>query len=734
MTDSAITALHLQRRAMVYIRQSTPSQVENHRESTRRQYALAERARSLGWYPEQITVIDDDLGLSGASTDGRSGFARMTAEVALGGVGILLGLEVSRLARNNTDWYKLLDLCGYTDTLIGDADGIYHPKLFNDRLVLGLKGTFSEAELHILRARLDGGIRNKAARGELYRGQPIGYVRGDANAEIRIDPDEAIQAAIRSVFERFAEFGSVRRVWQWFMSEGLNFPVRQHQSAAVVWIPPSYSTIHLILTNPVYAGAYVYGKTRRERYVDDTGKVRTRTRKLPRSEWNVLIHDHHPGYVDWQTHEAILDRIASNTRPTPHGGGAVREGTALLQGIATCGQCGRRLRTRYTGRTSSPDYHCQGKTLVEGRHKSCMSIGAVQIDQAIANAVLEAIQPADLEAALLATEQFETDYDQALQQWRLAVERARYEAERVERRYRAVEPENRLVKRNLETEWERSLSALEDAQKELEHRVRDRPRQLTDAERTAVLTLGADLHLVWNAPGTVIRDKKELLRTALEEVIVTAPRGGYQAHLTLRWRGGLFTEIELDRPRKRQATIRTDDDIIELIRRLAQFHPDAVIAGVLNRQGKTTAHGHRFNKTRVGNLRNHWKIPRFDPATRPADTELVTIKRAAEILGVATSTVHRWLNDGFIDGEQTTPGAPWRIRISEACRLQFIERAPPNYVPMREAVQRLGVSRQTVLQRVKCGKLEAIHIRAGRKKALRIKVVDNQPSLLEHLE
>ena len=355
MTDSRITSLHLQRRAMVYIRQSTPSQVENHRESTRRQYALAERARDLGWHADQVAVIDEDLGLSGACADGRSGFAHMTSEVALGGVGILLGLEVSRLARNNTDWYKLLDLCGYTDTLIGDADGIYDPKLFNDRLLLGLKGTFSEAELHILRARLDGGIRNKAARGELYRGQPIGFVRGDANAEILIDPDEAIQAAIRSVFERFAEFGSVRRVWSWFMSEGLDFPVRRHLGADVAWIPPSYATIHQVLTNPVYAGAYVYGKTRRERHVDAAGAVRTRSRKLPRSEWSVLIHDHHPGYIDWQTHEAILERIAGNARPRPHGGGgAVREGTALLQGIATCGRCGRRLRTHYRGRTSSP--------------------------------------------------------------------------------------------------------------------------------------------------------------------------------------------------------------------------------------------------------------------------------------------------------------------------------------------------------------------------------------------
>ncbi|MDE0212206.1 MAG: hypothetical protein OXJ64_20290, partial [Boseongicola sp.] len=383
---------------------------------------------------------------------------------------------------------------------------------------------------------------------------------------------------------------------------------------------------------------------------------------------------------------------------------------------------------------SSPGYHCQGRTLVEGRHVSCLTIGAVQIDQAVAAAVLEAIRPASLEAALLAAEQIETGYEQGLEQWRLAVERARYDAERAERRYRAVEPENRLVGRGLEAEWERSLAALEDAQGELERRARNRPRQLTDAERAAILALGNDLQRAWNAPGTATRDRKELLRTVLEEVIVTAPRGECRAHLTLRWRGGLFTEAEVERPRKRQATIRTDDDTIDLVRRLAQFHPDDVIAGILNRQGKTTAYGHRFNTTRVRSLRNHWKIPRFDPTTRTGDAELVTIKRAAEILDIATSTVHRWLNDGFIDGEQTTPGAPWRIRITEAFRPRFMEQAPPDYVPMREAVRRLGVSRQTVMQRVKHGTLEAVHIRAGRKKALRIKVVDDQPGLFEQIE
>ena len=363
MTDpSKIKPSHTQRAAYVYIRQSTPGQVEHNRESTARQYALADRACQLGWSKEQVVIIDEDLGLSGSSTDKRSGFARLTNEVALAHVGIVLGLEVSRLARNNADWYRLLELCGITDTLIGDNDGVYHPALFNDRLLLGLKGTMSEAELHIIRARLDGGIRNKAARGELRRGLPVGFVWGEQDGEVLFHPDEAVTGAIRTVFERFAEFGSARRVWLWFRSEGLSFPLQTNPAGMpgpIRWVAPTYHALHQILTNPVYAGAYTYGKTRCERYVDAHGAVRKRMRHLPMEQWAVLIRDHHPGFIDWATFQANQARLDSNTRPMPHqAGGAVREGSALLQGIATCGHCGRRLHVHYRGRNSTPGYHC----------------------------------------------------------------------------------------------------------------------------------------------------------------------------------------------------------------------------------------------------------------------------------------------------------------------------------------------------------------------------------------
>jgi DNA invertase Pin-like site-specific DNA recombinase len=390
---------HIQRVAFVYIRQSSPAQVESNRESTARQYALVEKACQLGWAKEQVIVIDEDLGVSGSGFAERSGFARMTAEVALGHVGIVFALEVSRVARNNADWYRLFDLCCITDTLVGDSDGLYHPALFNDRLVLGLKGIMAEAELHILRARLEGGIRNKAARGELRRGLPVGFVWGEQDGEVRFHPDESVVSIMRTVFSKFTELGSVRKVWLWLRSEGLSFPTRKHMKSAIRWVTPTYTAIHAVLTNPVYAGAYIYGKSHRERYVDDQGKLRKRTRLLPMADWPVLLREHHPGYIDWTTFEANQARIDANEHPQPHeaGGGAVREGAALLQGLATCGKCGRRLHTHYTGRNASPGYHCAGKDIVSGRGVYCLNVGGVQIDQAVVDAFLKALTPAALE-------------------------------------------------------------------------------------------------------------------------------------------------------------------------------------------------------------------------------------------------------------------------------------------------------------------------------------------------
>jgi DNA invertase Pin-like site-specific DNA recombinase len=734
MIDSSkVMAAHQRRAAFVYVRQSSAGQVEHNRESTQRQYGLVERAVQLGWQREQVCVVDEDLGVSGSGLADRSGFAHMTAQVALGHVGIVLGLEVSRLARNNADWYRLLDLCGATDTLIGDGDGIYHPSLFNDRLVLGLKGTMSEAELHVLRARLNGGIRNKAARGELRRGLPVGFVWGDGDGEVRFHPDESVTQAIKNVFERFAEMGSARQVWLWFRTQDLRFPLQSSTLAEMRWVAPTYTKVHQVLTNPVYAGAYVYGRTRHERYVDPSGQLRKRMRRLPRAEWSIVLRDHHRGFIDWQTFEDNQQRIATNTRPRAHEpGGAVREGAALLQGIATCGRCGRGLRVYYGGRYSAPGYHCAGNAIVNGRGEWCLRVGGKQIHEAVASAFLSSIAPAGLRAAVVAAEQTQSDRDAAVVQRQQQVERARYEAQRAERRYRAVDAENRLVARGLETEWEKSLGTLAAAEAELARSQTQQPRALSHKDRDAILSLGADIGRVWSAPSTTDRDRKELLRSLLEEVVVAVHRDEHRAHLTLRWRGGIISDLDVELPRSSPPTIRTDEETIALVRRLAAHYPDAVIAGILNRQGRETARGLRFTANRVSSLRTHWNIPRFEPrpsADALATSELVTIESAAALLGVAPSTVHRWLNDGFIAGEQLTVGAPWRIRVTDELRARFVEQAPAGYVPMLEAIRILGVSRQTILHRVKRGELHAVHVRCGRRRGLRIKVPDTLPRL-----
>jgi len=730
--NSKIKPGHLQRTALVYVRQSSPTQLERNTESTDRQYKLVDRATAWGWARAQIIVIDEDQGRSGSGRVDRSGFERMAAEVALGHVGVILGLEVSRLARNNADWYRLLDLCGMTDTLIGDSDGLYHPALFNDRLVLGLKGTMSEAELHVLRARLEGGIRNKAARGELRRGLPVGLVWGEADGEVRFHPDEAVVGAIRTVFERFAEMGSVRQVWLWFRSQGLSFPSQSRPSSELRWGTPTYTALHHVLASPVYAGAYVYGKTRREHYVDEAGQIRRRLRRLQRSDWSVLIPHHHEGFISWDTYQKNQTRLAANIRPRAHqAGGAVREGAALLQGLATCGRCGRRLKVYYDGKNSVPGYHCPGNVLVNGRGGYCLRVGAGVIDQTVAKAFLNTVTPAGIEAALAAEATLDAEHDQTVKQWQLEVERLRYEAERAERRYRAVEPENRLVARGLETEWEKRLREVTTAETELASRQKERPQKITPQERQAIRALGADVPCVWSAPTTSDRDRKELLRTLVEEVKITLQREIFQAQLALRWRGGAILELTAPLPRRREPPLRTDEDTVALVRRLAVHYSDALIAGIVNRQGRRTVRGERFTAAKIGSLRRYRNLPGFQPPATPIPGEPVTVEKAAEILGLAPGTVLRWLADGFMVGEQITPGAPWRIRMTDELRAQFIDEEIEGYVPMIEATKLLDVTRQTVLQRVKRGELQALHLRRGKRKGLRIKVIHPQATLFD---
>ena len=728
-----ITSSHLSRAALIYVRQSTLAQLERNTESTARQYDLVNRARQLGWPREAIRVIDGDLGISGSVTGQRAGFEGLVAEVALGQVGIILALEASRLARDNAAWYRLLDLAGVCDTLVADADGVYHPALFTDRLVLGLMGIMAESELHVLRARLEGGIKNKAARGELRRGLPVGLIWGEGDGEICFHPDEAVTGVLRATFEQFAVSGSVRATWLWLRAQQLRWPLQQAvylhgKPGEITWVEPTYHAVHTTLTHPAYAGAYVYGRTRDERCLGPDGALRTRRRKLPRDQWEVLIPDHHPGFTDWDTYLANQARIGANIRPQARqpGTGAVREGSALLQGLATCGTCGRKLAVFYRGPAKTvPNYYCQGSAeLVDGRGSRHMNVGGQAIDAAVAEAFLAALQPAALQACLHAAEQLEHGHDAALDQHRRQVEQARYQAVKAERRYRAVDPENRLVARGLETEWNTALQQLADAEAELTRRQTARPKALTPAERDAILALGDDLGQVWDAPTTTDKDRKQLLRTLLEEVNITARRDDPDPHarLVLRWKGGAITELTVPL-RRPQPKIRTDDDTVDLVRRLAVHYPDAIIAGILNRQGRRTPRGLSYTAGRVQGLRHYWGIPRHQPATSaPAEGELLNVAQAARQLGIAPSTLLRWLNDGFIAGEQVTPGAPWRVRLTDQLRGMLADTTPDGWVALHHASRTLGISRQTVLQKVKRGELRAILTRTGRRKGLRIEI------------
>jgi DNA invertase Pin-like site-specific DNA recombinase len=727
---SKVTASHRCRAAVVYVRQSTLAQLHRNTESTARQYDLHERAVALGWAREQVRVVDADLGVSGSVTGQRDGFESLVADVALGQIGIILALEVSRLARDNSAWYRLLDLAGACDTLVADADGVYHPGLFNDRLLLGMKGMLSEAELHVLRARLTGGIRNKAARGELRTGLPVGLVWGEADGEIRLHPDEAVTGVIAAVFDQFAVSGSVRATWLWLRDNNLRWPLqsvgyRRDRLPEITWVEPTYHAVHTTLTHPTYAGAYVFGRTRQDRYVADDGRLRMRQRRLPQNEWEVLITEHHPGFIDWDTYQTNQDRIGANIRPQQHqpGTGAVREGAALLQGLATCGTCGRKLAVFYRGPTkSTPGYYCNGTgELVDGKGVRHLNVGGQAIDAAVAEAFLTALSPAAVQACLAAAEQLEAGYDAALDQHRRQVEQAQYHALKTERRYRAVDPDNRLVARGLETEWNTALQHVANAEAELARRETARPKTLSTQERTAILALGDDLDQVWTAPTTTDKDRKQLLRTLIDEVQITVRRDDTDPHaeLLLRFTGGALSELTVPL-RRPQPSIRTDEDTIDLLRRLAVHYPDTKIAGILNRQGRRTARKLSYTANRVASLRHHWNIPCHQPTDEPQEGELLNVSTAAKHLGIAPSTLLRWLNDGFVAGEQLTPGAPWRIRITDQLRDMVVDDAPEGWLALHHASRALGVSRQTVLQKVKRGELQAVLTRTGRRKGLRI--------------
>jgi excisionase family DNA binding protein len=672
MSSEKIHPEHLARPAFVYVRQSTFDQVRHHHESRRRQYDLQGHARTLGW--TQVVLIDEDLGKSGATAVGRTGFQRLVAEVSLGHAGAVFGLEVSRLARNNRDWYQLLDLCGLMNTLIVDAEGVYDPRQLNDRLLLGLKGTISEAELGWIRQRAQEGLLAKARRGALILGLPVGYVQ-TRDGRIEKHPDQRVQHAIELVFAKFTEVGSVRQTLLWFRQEQVPLPAGDRDPTwgeRVTWRLPVYNTVLKVLTNPFYAGAYAFGRTETRTAVVDGQPHKTRGHRRPREAWIALLRDHHDAYIPWETHERIRALVDHNAQMKGlMVRGAVRRRPSLLPGLLRCGQCGRRLHVSYSGTTGYvPRYRCRGAALNHGTDW-CLAFGGLRVDEAIEREILRVLRPGALEAAL-ATSTATTDEAEAQRRAvDLELREARYEAERARRQYDVVEPEHRLVAETLERRWNTALArvqALEDRLDALDATA----AATTPPDRAQLLRLAEDFPRVWTGAATDMRLKKRIVRLLIEEIVVsTIDSATPQLVLIIHWKGGKHTRLVVPRNRKGQHRYVTDRAIVDVVRELARAQPDQHIARVLNRLGYRTGAGHAWTQSRVAGLRSHHQIPTFDRRVdRPA---LLTMADAAVRLGISATTVRRMITRGLLPATQPVREAPWAIR-REDLDLETVQR------------------------------------------------------------
>ena len=668
---SKITPDHLRRAAHVYVRQSSLDQVQHNRESQRRQYGLASRARDLGWI--DVVVIDDDLAISGSGVR-RPGFERLLAAICDGRVGAVLTIEVSRLARNGRDWHTLLEFCGIINCLIVDEDSIYDPRLANDRLVLGMKGTMSEMELSVMRQRLTEARRFKAQRGELFGRIVAGYCRPAYEDRIEKDPDRRVQEAIELTFKKFGELQSIRQVHRWLRRESITLPKPAYgpYGRHIVFEPPGYWNVHAIITNPTYAGAYSYGRSMHCVRLEDGRKRVYQDRSKPRDEWQVLILDHHEGYISWAEFESNQAVVANNAGSR----GlmvrrAVRKGAALLSGILRCGHCGHKMWVGYSRGTHR--YFCRGG---EQKHGGayCISFGATRIDRAVSAELLQMIQPLGVDAALNAIAAQETEASDRRRQIELALQQARFESERARRQYDAVEPENRIVVAELERRWNQRLLTVHELQAKLE-RIDEQPRQsLSEAERSELLRLGTDLEHAWNHPAATAETRKRILRTLLVEVVASVVDN--EIHLLVHWQGGDHTQLKIIKPRNGEHRWTLNAETTDIIRELARLMPDYQIARVLNRAGKRTGRDNTWTEARVRTFRNDHGIPVHRPGERVERGE-VNVVEAAETLGTSRATVRRLMTQGQLEARQACPGAPWvikqedlaTVRLSSRCRV-----------------------------------------------------------------
>lgn len=672
-TDERITTAHRAKLAYVYVRQSSPGQVRHHQESTELQYRLVERAAVFGWPRERVHVIDDDLGKSGTSSRDRHGFQTLIAEVGLGKAGLVMSLDASRLARNNRDWHQLLELCSLFGVLIADGERLYDPAAYHDRLLLGLSGIMSEAELHQIKIRLHQGERQKAARGELRLPLPAGLIH-TRDGSVTFNPDEEVQERLRLVFAKFRELRSAKAVMRYLRRGNLLLPVRPLHGPAphdVVWRPADSARVINILKNPAYAGAYVYGRRRQDPLRRQPGSDRIGTAAVAPEDWSICLKDAHPAYLDWDEFMANRRQLADNVGRYDAGRpGAPRKGNALLQGIVSCGRCARRMCLRYSGPHGDyPVYVCVADSSAEGRPR-CQEVRALAVDAEVERLILTALTPDRIVLAIAALGEIEEETRAMERQWSLKRERARYDVERARRQYDAVEPENRLVARSLERVWEERLRRVDQVEQEYDAWRREQSVSISDNDRAEILALGEELPRLWRAATTRSADRKQIVRLVIKDVALDQKRRRGYVWIKVIWKTGAASEHWLQRCVQGYEQHADQDRLRQCITELnRQQKMDGEIAAILNKEALRTAHGAPFSGGMVHVLRKRWRIQSVKINGTAANPQQwpdgsYSVQGAATAIGITPQVIFDWLRKGWLTGTQLAKGMPWQISLS----------------------------------------------------------------------
>lgn len=666
--NTKITEQHRSKPAYIYVRQSTLAQVRHHQESTERQYALRDKALALGWPETAIRTLDADLGMSGAQMTGREDFKTLVADVSMGQVGAVFALEVSRLARSNLDWNRLLELCALSHTLVIDADGCYDPGDFNDGLLLGLKGTMAQAELHFLRGRLQGGKLNKAQKGELRFPLPVGLCHGD-EGRIILEPDDEVRGAVQLVFRLFHETGSAYAVVKRFAQDGLRFPKRAYGGAwagKLIWGRLSHARVLGLIRNPSYAGTYVFGRYQCRKGITPLGEVHKRTTRVAKVDWRVHLPEHHEGYItveEFEQNQQRLERNRTNGETTVLSGPA-REGLTLLQGLLMCSCCGRAITVRYQGNGGIyPTYLCSWKRREGLATKDCLSVRGDLLDNAISDAVFQALQPAELELAVTALKELEQRDQAIMRQWRMRIERAEYEAALAERRYQECDPANRLVAGTLERRWNEALLRIEQITTEAAQFESQKARVATPQQKARVLALASDLPRLWHARTTLAKDRKRMLRFLIRDITVEKLADRRQLVLHIRWQGGACSDTTVDLPKPFADTIRYPAAVVEHVLELRQNLSDAQIVTHLNQEGRRSPYGKPFTLAMIKWIRYKYALPKIVPLSQPDE---LTVKQLAIRLAVSTHVVYYWLERGTVQARKLDGRGAWWIMLTAA--------------------------------------------------------------------